>query len=529
MSNSRGFGASQSVYRNFHESVPIGQNAFTVAVPRSFATERLQNGETRERKFRFTELYVTPGYFSQKALILGVDGDGTVEPNEEDLNLEFSLGYGCTNELFFEEDAREVVTERPFDQDKREMTLQDFVTEVNNHFQSLVPVGFTRSPVFLDWVDLSWYKSDGDEPDEPQQDTHTSADQTVPFPVDPESSVKALSQLYYEVDAEHVERYGNALPLSLRKMTGVNNYLLPTTLVSEDGEVEEEVLSNLRLRIHVAPNVTAAFSSEAQLEGLGFTAVQLGGRGKKKRYCFDNIGFGSDYLVFTAANEPSTSMPASTGKIYVSPTNTSFRFEQRRINFPAGSFSQNDLVLGIVRDAFARAQATSGTAFPQLRYEAAKSQFRFEFPANDRLSVKVECDDRLADRLGFGPVNRITRSVRSSAVRDGNSTADATELSKIIVMDAGKSIVTLNEGSSMDTYGVDDLAMTTLFPTSSGTLKMGGGFSRPTFLPFSGSGGPNPHLAEIAFKIWTLKANSERIPLSWPCTFTVEGTLEGIV
>ena len=125
-------------------------------------------------------------------------------------------------------------------------------------------------------------------------------------------------------------------------------------------------------------------------------------------------------------------------------------------------------------------------------------------------------------------MTRINRNTLSSAVKDGNSTQDAGLRAQALVLDAGMSVVTFDGGSSRDTYGVDDMTMTTLWPDGpSGILKMSDHFSRSTYLPISGSSGSHlQNLVELSFKIATLKAKSKSVPLCWPITFTVEGTLE---
>jgi hypothetical protein len=138
----------QPVYRNFHEHVPVGESHFSVTLPKSYANIKLPSGDTLHRRFRFTELTATPGFFSQRALLLGADGDGTVEPAEADLSLNFSLGYTCHDTLYFVEGEEGELEESVFDQGNRASTLQVFVEDFNAHHERLIPPGFRRTPVF---------------------------------------------------------------------------------------------------------------------------------------------------------------------------------------------------------------------------------------------------------------------------------------------------------------------------------------------------------------------------------------------
>lgn len=512
---------AQPVYRNFKETVPVGASSFRVSVPRSYTSVRLPNGQTLHRHFRFSELNVTPGFFSQRAMVIGVDGDGTVEPAETDLALRFALGFTCPESLYFSERANGLLVESPFDQLNREMTLQEFVSGLNAHFAALTPVGFRRPPVFFDWVDLSWYRTQG-QPDEPQQVAHDSADQVR---AGHDVGELALSELYYGVEEEDLGPFFDALPASARRLTGVNNYLLPTTLETEDSA---ELLNNVRIRIHIAPNVAASFSSETQLRVLGFTAEQVGGRGLKKRFHLKNRALqGSDYIVLTGLLPPLVILRATSGRVFCKPAKNVHVFDWETVTFPAGAFSENTRVHAVVRAAMDPALESAGLRFPQLRYDGVTGKFRFEHPPNDRLFLFLECDDRLSERLGFGPVGRITRYLLNSVVRDGTSTLDAESLSKALAFDAGMCLVTLDEASGNDTYGVGEFVMTTLWPTASGTFSMSDKFSRPAYLPTVSGAGKRQDLIEVAFTVSTLKSESTRIPLCWPISFCVEGTLEG--
>jgi hypothetical protein len=95
----------QPVYLNFHETVAVGESSFAVSVPRSWSMIQLPNGETLRREFKFTELNITPRFYSQTASVLGVDADSIVraEDGSEDFSLLFAVGYSCQESLYFSE------------------------------------------------------------------------------------------------------------------------------------------------------------------------------------------------------------------------------------------------------------------------------------------------------------------------------------------------------------------------------------------------------------------------------------------
>lgn len=497
-----------------------------MTVPRSFTTLRLPNGEILPRSFKFAELNVTPGFYSQRALVLSVDGDGTLQQVEGPLDLRFAVGYTCDETLYYKERADGVRADSPFDQGNREFSLQNFLDALNLNFSTLIPAGFSRSPAFVDWVDLNWYENESDHDE--HQDSHNSAERTGLLAVDPVQLVPFNCSEYYDAEETQLGTFEDSLPLSVRNLSGVNNYRFPVEAVTatEDGR---SMLRSLRLRIHVAPNATVSFSSKENLRNLGFTAEMQKGRGQKNRFHLENLGSGSNYRVFTAASPPATVFGAAVGRIYCKPTTDTHIFAEASVTFEPGTFSENANVLDIVTAAMDGPLKMAGVSFPQLKFNFFGSKFFFEYPTNDRLSLFVECDDRLAERLGYGPVTKITRHMVSSVIRDGKSTVEAETLCKALAFDAGMCIVTLNEASSNDTYGVDDFNMTTLWPTSSGTFRMSEKFSRSAFLPTVGGGGRQPSMIEMVFTVSTLKKKSERVPLCWPVSFCVEGTLEGNV
>lgn len=509
----------QPVYLNFHETVEVGKSSFAVSVPRSWSTIQLPSGETLRREFKFTELNITPGFYSQRASVLGVDSDSNIEviDENEELALPFAVGYDCLESLYFDEKINGVLAESHFDAGVSDATLQEFVTAFNAKFASKIPAGFTSPPVFLDWVDLNWYTAAVGTPDRVQQVAHSSADQTHTLAVDPAANVGFFREAYYGIgETDELEPFGDALPASVRKMTGVNNYLLPTN-----------VTNDIRIRIHIAPNTTLSFSANFHLESLGFVSVFR--RGEKRRIHLPNsTPLGNNYKVLTGQRVPLARIIKTPGKVYVKPSKLSHRFADGIVNFPAGSFSENWPVNRAVSAALDSYLMKTGVSFPKLRYNSELSKFRFEYPPNDRLSFFVECDPRLSERLGFGPLAKVTPRVVSSVMRDGTSKIEAEILAKALVFDAGMCLVTLDETYSNDTYGLDDFSMTTLWPTDSGTFHMSDKFSRSAFLPSVISSNLQ-NLIELTFSVSTLASKSVRMPLNWPVSFCVEGTLEGNV
>ena len=148
----------------------------------------------------------------------------------------------------------------------------DLIKQINTYYESNKPTGIVSTPIFFDWIDLRFEKVTDKTFDEYYQ---------------------SMAPTYYGEDFDPAKHF-NALPRSARKVFGVNNYLLPTLLVGE-------VLENVRLRINIAPNSFASFSTDTHLLSMGFDSSQYGNRKYKnaKRPTENQGSFRQLFLVIT--------------------------------------------------------------------------------------------------------------------------------------------------------------------------------------------------------------------------------------
>jgi len=513
----------EPVSRTFHEVVPTKEASFSITIPRNYLSVCIPGGQTHRRRFCFSELYITPGFYSQRALQLGVDGDS--EKSMEAGEYSLAIGYIASPNLYFTVRGGGEFKEDPFDQGNAEAALGNILTRINAHFEAVKPVGFKSAPFFLDWVDTEWRsvaagQSEGVSTDvEEEDDVFYDPGEEVTAPTfDPDKFVPDLTQTYYETDNYDAAIHFNALEPSVRLLTGANNYLFPTTVATDP-----DLLARIRIRMHVAPNINMQFSSNRLLDALGFTADQYGRKGLRNRYHINNRM--RQYRVITAQGTPQAVIPASTSRIICKSAAERFAFDPHKVTFTVENLNLNAEVFTIVRRALAAA-CTKSNMEADIRYSTAGSKFEFVFPQNTRMSVFFVCDPRLAERLGYGSVNRITQNLVPSAVQDKTSTVDAEALSKAIVLDAGMAIVTLDSSGSIDTYGVDDYAMCSMWPNPLGIFEISDRFNRSVYLPNVGAG---QSIVTLKFNISTVKKGSVTVPLCWPIPFLVAGTLEGRV
>jgi hypothetical protein len=139
----------------------------------------------------------------------------------------------------------------------------DLVKQINTYFELNKPAGIFTTPVFFDWINLR-FKTVTDESED--------------------EYYKRMAPVYYS-KAYNPAKHFNALSHSARKVYGVNNYLIST-------EMTEEVLENFRLRINIALNSVASFSTDLYLLSMGFDSSQY----RKRKYTNDSFKMGHEDL-----------------------------------------------------------------------------------------------------------------------------------------------------------------------------------------------------------------------------------------
>ena len=248
------------VTRTFHEVVKEGCTSFTVEVPKSYDSVVLPSSEIRRRQFYFSDLYLIPGFYKQRAAQLGLE---LGEEEEEGLiDLECRMSFTVSPDLFKDVDDR--WQEIKWQHTNASSLVDELMKTINAHFQATKPEGIIHSVVFVDWIDLDWMED-------------------KEMIVEPEVVVPTATLMYYGTEEYNDDLYFNALEPSMRSVPGVNNFKFPS-----ESFASPEVFSNLRLRIHIAPNTKMLVSTSSLLEQLGFSAEQLGVRKDKRRLVFEN-------------------------------------------------------------------------------------------------------------------------------------------------------------------------------------------------------------------------------------------------
>ena len=507
-----------SVYKPFFEEVPEGESSFTIAVPRTYASYTGPNTkEPKKREFYFSEFHLTPGFYSLRAAQLGLDAE---EQNAMPIELLFRIAYTIDKDLYKLEGDKEV----KFDQGDRAYRLDNLMKEINIYFENKKPESITHSPVFIDWVDKDWYREvRGEEEEEEEEEDVYNFD----LQVDPAVLVPKALHKYYEDVPEGISvaklLFLGALEPSAQKIQGVNNYKFPINAINHP-----EAMSDIRVRIHIAPLTKILISSPSLLTQLGFSPDQYGTRGELNKLVIAN-SHPDEYISLIAEGPPLSSTVRGTPTTIIPRfiRNTS-QSDWKRVVTDMVTYSKNDQLFPLLKKAFAEISSETNIQV-NLQYIQTQERFKIIFPQNPRINAEIRCDTDFGERLGYGPVTKITQSHSSVPVSEKATIIDAETRSRALAFDTDMIIATLNSSSSARTHGLEEPLLGTLLPTDSGTYSMKfQKAQRSVQLPTTGIGG-GQYLIPVKINLWAMKKGSEKIPLEWKVSYTVGGVLEGKV
>ena len=334
-----------SVYKPFFEEVPEGESSFTIAVPRTYASYTGPNNtkDAKKREFYFSEFHLTPGFYSLRAAQLGLDAE---EQNAMPIEMLFRIVYTIDKDLYKLEGDKEV----KFDQGDRAYRLDNLMKEINIYFENKKPESITHSPVFLDWVDKDWFRETrGEEVEEAEEEEEEF---NFNKQVDPAVLVANNLNKYYEDVPEGSALakllYLGALEPSMQKIQGVNNYKFPINAINH-----EEVMSDIRVRIHIAPLTKILISSPTLLTQLGFTPEQYGTRGELNKLVISNNN-PDEYISLIAEGPPlSSTVKGTTTTIIPRFLRNTSQSDWKSVVTDMITYSKNEKIFPLLKQAFA--------------------------------------------------------------------------------------------------------------------------------------------------------------------------------
>jgi hypothetical protein len=452
----------------FHVQLEPGQTKFQV--PRPPACKG-----NRNVKYSFECIRLTPDFYSRQATLYKMD-----PALEEAINYEAKFTFNYFDTFY---NGTEYTL---FSQTKK---IGDLVQSINSHFDTFKPTGQKSAPFFIDWE-------------------YPGANSTELSEVE---FYQASAILFYNENYDETKHW-NGLPESARNIEGANNFLFPTTS-------DRDLLSQILLRLWIAPNTTVSFSSDNILHALGMKA--LGPRGKMNRYQFENDS-STEYRCVNIWDAPELQIipGSSRSKIYLSPTADQIGSYPFRLSTTRQREINNGHLAEDLNKTLSLEAAKHNISFG-LKFEESEKTFKFAFPENPGLKIVIKLQVPLVYRLGYGLRERIRKEDEASPMAtDVNQELD--KKARTLVFDTGMTIITMDNTGNNYTLGFNDEMMSVLYPKDPGVLESHPNV-RPDIYP------PNTGTNELTFSIWRFSENCSPIPISWNTGGYLDGVLVGIV
>lgn len=356
---------TQDVNIPFRQYLDAKETKFKIKVPRRFF-------DRVDRHFGFECLTLMPDYHSKQATIYEMDPESESKTIvEHPIKLEFQL-----NSNFHQSDHSHT-----WGQTANNVHIGAIIKSLNLHFDRIKPAGRIYPPIYIDWFHLRSLFED---------------DAVVDF-------YKRMAIDFYG-EAFDETKHMASIPGTLANFQGINRFLFPTT-------ENEEILKDIRIRIHMAPNTTLAFSNNDLPEFLGFAEEQLPLERVNKQVQFYNNQVNA-FGTLECKNEPFVFVAkgARTSKVHVyfyakvgeSPTGIISTTRARERN-PA--HLADDYNKGI------EALAKSCNFLLQLTFDANERRFKFKYPNNPYCTITILVPTYVAHQLGYDEVERIKPSM----------------------------------------------------------------------------------------------------------------------
>lgn len=461
----------------FRTLLKPGETSFVVSIPRKFV----------DRKFGFESITLMPEYQNIQAYNYNLDSKMELE-SEIRHPIQLEVTYGPQ----YAKEERKVWSYL-----SSQTTLGAILSSVNLHFERQKPAGVHYPLFFIDWIHFE--ALDDDQTIRGYQRENAQA-------------------LYGEEFAD--DKHDIGLPVSLKEFTEYNDCIFPKTNT-------EEFLSNINIRLWVAPNTTVTFSNYNLLKALGFNTQQLPGRTKRGQVPLVNESV-DEYRMFNAMESPVFgALPVAdlrgtkintyvTKKSILSPMGALVTQKQRE---------KDPTQFGADFASALRDLGKKVNIMIDLKYSAVTRTFSVEYPNNPNIEARMYIPASLISQLGFEATYGDCLDQRMTA-KPLEIEVDAENLEKkslALVYDTGMVAVDLSQQKSHLSSHSGNVLMTTLHPLNDGTLCNRIFFKDVVRIQVTST---NP---DLRFLLYRFDDHGIKCPLAWPIGAYVFGTLTGKV
>jgi hypothetical protein len=467
----------------FKVKVPAGGSFFTIPIPKKYL----------DRIFSFDNVMLINYLYSDQAQAFDEE---TEEELKEILNIPvcFKVFFLLEKKLKFYGD----VYEMPATIKQTVELIQQLIA----HFELLKPSGIYITPLFFDWIDTRFKDI-------------TNKDEDTYY--------QRMAPVYYGKVFDANKHY-NALPHSARNIRMANNDLIPTLMT-------DDLLLHFKLRMNIAPNSVANFSTDLHLMSMGFNAAQYGTRVKNnKSFKIKNERF-ENYKTIEANEEFMVELIPTTNKLKVSADilEQSFVSENYVLQITKKNFVKNEEIEIQLKDTLSNFEKTSNISFG-VSYLAPVKKFKFFFPKNNKIGhMTVVLSIDFAERLGFEFNTEITPANALGEALIITDPKETENRARALSHETGLIIASNCNESGMETVGIQEKFMAALYPTETGNMVMhvneicnqSPTLTLPTF-------NYTEDQIPLTFLLSRLTDRNQTVKLVWKDGITMQGTLRGL-
>ena len=447
-----------------------------------------------DKKFSFGRVTMVPDFFSEQAMALHLD-----VPEEEAVPENFTVFF--QTQFYQDGDAR--LFPNRFET-KGITTWQDYTKNCNDFFETNLPSCLKRIPLVFDWTD----------------ERYNPAVSKLTF----DEYVRADARTLYG-KAYDPALHWNALPVSVRDLPGVNNYLFPDMNVVANAD-------SIHIRFHTAPNMTTFFSSKTVLKEMGFQDEQI--QEARNQMVFVNRTR-DEWISTTAILAPGSASfkhpTFSTGTRTTVPVLRSFPMD---LSVKKIDTLKNISFVKHLNSALDRLAEECNVKF-SAAYDAPTKKFKIIFPQADKnLNPVLLVSFNLAHRLGFGFVREIKEADQPEEMDDNPKDIEAEKLSIVLCNDTGMLVICDDnnlKGNLLTQAPDSSKAMAILFATDNGTMETPYNLlcsDLPTTAFSSRSGYLQTGKLPLKFRMYRFfEENQQMRPFIWNVGAKLNGYLRG--
>ncbi len=221
------------------------------------------------------------------------------------------------------------------------------------------------------------------------------------------------------------------------------------------------------------PNANVFFSTDTQLQALGFSPNQIGERVTRKKYMWSNES-NANFKIFEAEYEFTTRVSKTPAfKISLDTLNKNYLTEPVVVSIKKGDTLKNENYIEMMKKALDTFSYDSNLQL-NIAYNKGEKTFTFGIPQDRAISrASLILPSELALRLGFNLVTEISfKNKKGEPVSDTIDVKQTEAKARALGYDTGVVLVSDANSSANTAAGISEKFMCSLYPTPTGTFEI---------------------------------------------------------